>query len=86
MSSEGDLLISVGFETFIVRDRIQAVFSPENTAMKKMKMVADQERRVINLTYGYETRSIVLMDSGHVLLTVVEVEEFLKEYTKGKNV
>lgn len=84
MSDEKDLLISIGFDSFVIKDRIQAVFSPSNRAMKKMKTVADQEQMVVNLTFGYETKSILLMDSGHVLLTVVEVDEFLKEYAKGK--
>lgn len=84
MSDEKDLLISIGFDSFVIKDRIQAVFSPSNRAMKKMKTVADQEQMVVNLTFGYETKSILLMDSGHVLLTVVAVDEFLKEYAKGK--
>lgn len=86
MSNETDLLISLGPDTYVTKDRIQAVFSPENTAMKKMKTVADQERKVVNLTYGNETKSILLMDSGHVLLTMIEVEQLLKEYEKGKTV
>ncbi len=86
MKTGGDLLISLGSDTFVTKDRIQAVFSPENAAMKRMKTVADQERKVINLTYGNETKSILLMDSGHVLLTMIEVDQLLKEYEKGKTV
>jgi len=86
LSDETDLLISLGPDTYVTKDRIQAVFSPENAAMKKMKTVADQERKVVNLTYGNETKSILLMDSGHVLLTMIEVEQLLKEYEKGKTV
>ena len=47
-------------------------------------MVADQERKVINLTYGNETKSILLMDSGHILLTMIEVDQLLSIYEKGK--
>jgi len=86
LKTGGDLLISLGSDTFVTKDRIQAVFSPENAAMKRMKTVADQERKVINLTYGNETKSILLMDSGHVLLTMIEVDQLLKEYEKGKTV
>ena len=84
MKSDNDLLISLGADFFVTKDRIQAVFSPENAAMKKIKMVADQERKVINLTYGNETKSILLMDSGHILLTMIEVDQLLSIYEKGK--
>jgi len=73
-------ILGIGFNSFLVRDRVQAIFSPENPAMKKVKIVADQEQMIINLTFGYETRSIILMDSGHIVLTILSVDEFLEHY------
>ncbi len=75
-----ECLVDVGFNSFIIRDRIQAIFSPSSSAMKKLKYVAGQEQHIINLTYGYETKSIIMMDSGHIVLSGLSVEDFLDSF------
>ncbi len=76
----GGELIDIGFRTYIVKNRIQGIFSPSNTIIKKFKSVADKEQMILNLTYGSETQSFIMMDSGHVIMTVLSVEEFLQKY------
>jgi regulator of extracellular matrix RemA (YlzA/DUF370 family) len=51
--------------------------------MRKRKTLAGQEEMVINLTYGYEMKSIILMDSGHIILSVVPLDAFIQEFLKG---
>jgi len=75
-----EYLVDVGFNSFIVKDRIQAIFSPSSSAMKKLKYVAGQEQHIVNLTYGYETKSIIMMDSGHIILSGLSVDDFLENY------
>ncbi|HPF17316.1 MAG TPA: DUF370 domain-containing protein [Thermotogota bacterium] len=73
-------LIDIGFKTYIVKSRVQGIFSPSNSIIKKFKSVADKEQMILNLTYGAETKSFIMMDSGHVVMTVLSVEEFLQLY------
>lgn len=73
-------LIDIGFKTYIVKSRVQGIFSPSNSIIKKFKSVADKEQMILNLTYGAETQSFIMMDSGHVVMTVLSVEEFLRLY------
>lgn len=80
--TQSNLLINLGFDSFIVRDRVKAVFSPEHAGMKKRKTLAGQEEMVINLTYGYEMKSIILMDSGHIILSVLPLDTFVREFLK----
>lgn len=79
----GGELIDIGFRTYIVKNRIQGIFSPSNTIVKKFKSVADKEQMILNLTYGSETRSFIMMDSGHVIMTILSVEEFLQKYMQA---
>ena len=79
-----DQLIDVGFNSFIIKDRVKAIFSPNDTAMKKMKVVAGQEQMIINLSFGFETKSIILMDSGHVIQSVISVPDFIGLVKEGK--
>jgi len=78
----GGELIDIGYRTFIVKNRIQGIFSPSNSIIRKFKSVADKEQMILNLTYGSETQSFIMMDSGHVIMTVLSVDEFLKRYSK----
>jgi regulator of extracellular matrix RemA (YlzA/DUF370 family) len=78
----GGELIEIGFKTYIVKNRIQGIFSPCNNIIKKFKTVADKEQMILNLTYGYETQSFIMMDSGHVIMTTLSVEEFLNKYNQ----
>ncbi len=81
--TRSNLLIHLGFNSFIIRDRVKSVFSSEHSGMRKRKTLAGQEEMVINLTYGYEMKSIILMDSGHIILSVVPLDAFIQEFLKG---
>jgi len=79
----GGELIDIGFRTYIVKNRIQGIFSPSNSIIKKFKSVADKEQMILNLTYGSETQSFIMMDSGHVIMTVLSVDEFLQKFMQS---
>jgi regulator of extracellular matrix RemA (YlzA/DUF370 family) len=80
---KGGELIEIGFKTYIVKNRIQGIFSPGNNIIRKFKSVADKEQMILNLTYGYETQSFIMMDSGHVIMTTLSVEEFLDKFKRS---
>ena len=67
-------MINVGFGNSIVASRILAVVNPHSSPMKKLKDEAKRNNRLLDVTEGRRTRSIIIMDSNHVVLSSVQPE------------
>lgn len=66
--------INIGFGNAISVNRIVAIISPEPSPMKRIREEARKERRLIDATHGRKTRSIIITDSNHVVLSSVHPE------------
>jgi len=67
-------MINVGFGNSIVASRILAVVNPHSSPMKKLKDEAKRNNRLLDVTEGRRTRSIIILDSSHVVLSSVQPE------------
>ncbi len=67
-------LINVGFGNAIKISRILAVVNPGSSPIRKLKEEAKQEQRLLDVTEGRRTRGIIILDSGHLVLTSVQPE------------
>ena len=62
------------FGSSVVADRVVAIVSPNSAPMKRLKDEAREEKRLIDATHGRRTRSIIVMDSNHVVLSAIQAE------------
>jgi regulator of extracellular matrix RemA (YlzA/DUF370 family) len=53
--------------------------------MKRLKDEAKDERRLIDATHGRRTRSIIIMDSNHIVLSAIQAETISQRYTVMKD-
>ncbi|WP_417910926.1 DUF370 domain-containing protein [Candidatus Electronema sp. PJ] len=67
-------LINIGFGNAVKISRILAVVNPGSSPIRKLKEEAKQEQRLIDVTEGRRTRGIIILDSGHLVLTSVQPE------------
>ncbi|MCI5124663.1 MAG: DUF370 domain-containing protein [Candidatus Electrothrix sp. AR5] len=67
-------LVNVGFGNSVKINRILAVVNPGSSPIRKLKEEARQEHRLIDVTEGRRTRGIVILDSGHLVLSSVQPE------------
>ncbi len=67
-------LINIGFGNIVSANRIIAIISPESAPVKRIVQEAKEEGRAIDATYGRRTRAVIIMDSGHVVLSAVQPE------------
>lgn len=67
-------LLNVGFGSSVVAERVVAIVSPNSAPMKRLKDEAREENRLVDATHGRRTRSIIVMDSNHVILSAVQAE------------
>ena len=65
-------LINIGFGTVVSANRVVAIVSPESAPIKRIIQDARDRFQLIDATYGRRTRAVVIMDSGHVVLSAVQ--------------
>ena len=73
-------MINVGFGNSIVASRILAVVNPHSSPMKKLKDEAKRSNRLLDVTEGRRTRSIIILDSNHVVLSSVQPETIMQRF------
>ena len=62
-------LINVGYGNMVAADRIVAAVSPEAAPIRRLIQDARDTGRVIDATCGHKTKSVLMMDSDHVVLS-----------------
>ena len=67
-------LINIGFGNTVSANRIVAIVSPESAPIKRIVQEAKESGNAIDATCGRRTRAVVIMDSGHVILSAVQPE------------
>lgn len=74
-------MINVGFGNSVVASRILAVVNPKSSPIKKLKEEAREQKKLIDVTEGRKTRSIIILDSNHVILSAVQAETLTQRFT-----
>ena len=69
-----NLLINIGYGNMVSADRIVTVVSPESAPIKRLVQEARDSGRAVDATYGRKTRAVIIMDSGHVILSSLITE------------
>ena len=67
-------LVNIGFGNMINANRLISVVSPESAPIKRVIREAEDKRMLVNATYGRRTRAVIIMDSGHVVLSSLQPE------------
>ena len=62
-------LVSIGYGNMVSADRIISVVSPESAPIKRLIQEARDDGRAIDATFGRKTRAVLIMDSGHIILS-----------------
>jgi len=68
------MLINIGFGNSVNKDRIIAAVSPETAPIKRLVQDAKDQNRVIDVTCGRKTRTVIITDSDHVILSALKCE------------
>ena len=79
----GGKLLNIGFGNSVVSNRVVAIVSPTSSPMKRLREEAKDEKRLIDATQGRRTRSIVITDSNHVILSAVQAETIAQRFNIG---
>ncbi|MDP4857254.1 MAG: DUF370 domain-containing protein [Desulfobacterales bacterium] len=77
-------LLNIGFGSTVVAERVVAIVSPNSAPMKRLKDEARNDNRLIDATHGRRTRSIIVLDSNHIVLSAIQAETISQRFTTLK--
>ncbi len=77
-------LINIGFGNTVNIDRIVAVVSPEAAPVKRIVQTAKDSGLAVDATCGRKTRSVIICDSGHVVLSALQPDTIAGKTAEGK--
>jgi regulator of extracellular matrix RemA (YlzA/DUF370 family) len=80
----GPVLINIGFGNVVVASKVVAVVSPGSAPMKRLRDEAREAGRLVDATEGRRTRSIIVTDSGHIILSAIQPETIAAKFTEGR--
>jgi regulator of extracellular matrix RemA (YlzA/DUF370 family) len=78
--------INVGFGNMVAADRVIALASPDSAPMKRLVQDAKDDGRAIDVTCGRRTRSVIITDSEHVILSAIQTETIANRLDNGEAV
>ena len=64
-------MLSLGFGNFVVASRVVGIVNPQSAPMRRMREDARAEGHLVDATHGRKTRSIIVTDSNHVILSAI---------------
>ena len=67
-------LINIGCTSYILMDRLVSVVAPDAAPIRRMILAAKNMGKLIDATCGRKTKSVLFMDSDHVVLSCLSVE------------
>ena len=67
-------LLNIGFGNMVSAGRLVAVIAPDSAPVKRLVQEARDGGRLVDATAGRRTRAVIMMDTGHVVLSAVQPE------------
>ena len=75
-------LINIGFGNMVLASRIISIVSSSSAPMKRLKEEAKKAGRLIDASEGRKTRTIIITDSGHVILSSVQTDTITQRFAE----
>ena len=76
-------LLNIGFGSTVVSDRVVAIVSPNSAPMKRLREEASNRGKLVDATQGRRTRSIIVTDSDHIILSAINPETIASRMQQG---
>jgi len=68
------LMVNIGYGNVLPVDKIVAILNINSAPIRKLVQDAKEKDMLINASQGRKTRSVIVMDSGHIVLSSVQTE------------
>lgn len=77
-------LIGIGFGSMLSAQRVLAIVEPDSAPIKRVVAEAKERGMLIDASYGRATKSVILMDTDHVVLSALTTETLAARWEEEK--
>jgi regulator of extracellular matrix RemA (YlzA/DUF370 family) len=84
---KGDIspvLVNIGFGNVVASSKVVAIVTPGSAPIKRMREEAKNEGKLVDATQGRRTRSIIITDSNHIILSALQAETITQRFLEGR--
>jgi len=67
-------MLNIGYGNLVISSRVVAIVTPGSAPMKRLRDEATDRGKLVDATMGRRTRSILITDSDHVILSAINPE------------
>ena len=71
-------LMNIGFGNAVNTDKVVAVVNPDAAPIKRMVQQAKENGRVIDATQGRRTKSVLVTQEDHIVLSALQPDTLIK--------
>jgi regulator of extracellular matrix RemA (YlzA/DUF370 family) len=79
------ILVNIGFGNVVASSKVVAIVTPGSAPMKRIREEARKEGKLVDATQGRRTRSIIITDSNHIILSALQAETITQRFVEGKS-
>ena len=72
-------LLPIGFSNYVVKEKVLMISSPDSAPIKRMISDARERGLLVDASFGRSTKSLILLNSGHLVLSSCSTEELATE-------
>lgn len=76
-------LVNIGFGSMVSAQRVVAIVSPDSAPVKRLGQEARERGVLIDASFGRKTKSVLVMDSGHVVWSSLPTEQVAARFSEG---
>ncbi len=73
-------LVNIGFGSMVAAGRVLTILAPDSAPIKRIIQEAKDRGMLIDASYGRKTKSVLLMDTDHVILSAVSPETLTERW------
>ncbi len=79
------ILVNIGFGNVVAASKVVAIVTPGSAPIKRMREESRKLGKLVDATQGRRTRSIIITDSDHVVLSALQAETITQRFLEGKS-
>jgi extracellular matrix regulatory protein A len=68
------IMINIGYGNMLNVSRVIAIVDPDSAPIKRIVQEARENQKLIDATFGSKTRSVIIMDDRHIVLSTIQPE------------
>ena len=76
------MILSIGHTHFVESGSVVAILRPDSAPSRRLRHGAAETGMLIDATTGRQAKSIIILDSNHVVLSALQPETIISRFKK----